>query len=162
MGIGRVVGGVVVGMGMVGAGYTGLAGQDNTTRNESGEIVDGGEIGAFRIRLGDCLTGVGEESVESAQGVPCDEPHELEVYFAFNLNDGDFPGDNEVFRLGDERCLAVFEPFVGTSYDDSVYGFSSLVPSSESWNELDDREVLCLIGHYDGSTKSGTARNTGI
>ena len=161
MGIGRVIGGAAVGLGMVGAGYTGLAGQDDTTRDESGQIVDGGEIGAFRIRLGDCLTGVGESTVESAQGVPCTEPHELEVYFAFNLADGDFPGDEEVFRQGDERCYAVFEPFVGATYEESVYEFSSLVPSEDSWAEFDDREVLCLIGNYDGTNKTGSARETG-
>lgn len=55
MQIGRLVGGGVAGLGLVGAGSLGLAGEDNTTRDETGAVVDGGEVGAFRVRLGDCL-----------------------------------------------------------------------------------------------------------
>lgn len=163
MGLGRAIGGVAVaGLGLVGVGYAGLGGQDNTTRDESGAIVDGGELGAFRIQTGDCLGEVGDGEVESVEGIPCDQPHQFEVYFAFNLDDGDFPGDASVAEQGEQRCYSVFASFVGLSYEESVYGFTTLLPTEASWDELDDREVLCLLGNYDGTPKTGSARGTAI
>ncbi len=160
MAVGRVVGGIA-GLGLVGAGYLGLAGEDNTSRNEQGEIVEGGELGAFRIRLGDCLAGAPEGVIESVQGVPCEEPHDSEVYHAFMLPDGPFPGEDAVFALVDEGCYAAFAPFVGHDYETSVFDFGAIYPSSESWTAVDDREVLCTIAHFDGTPKTGSARDAG-
>jgi len=163
MGLGRAIGGAAVaGLGLVGVGYAGLGGQDNTTRDDAGEIVDGGEIGAFRIQVGDCLGGLDEGIFESAEGLPCTEPHQYEVYFAFNLEDGPFPGDSAVAAEADDRCYDAFTPFVGSAYEESIYGFTSLMPTEGSWEELDDREVLCIVGNYDETLKTGSARNTGV
>lgn len=164
MGFGRLVGGAVAGLGLVGLGYTGLGGQDETTRDDSGAIVESGEVGAFRIRLGDCLNGATTGLIESMDGVPCTSPHDVEVYYAFNLPDGDgtYPGDTEVGDAAGEGCYNAFPGFVGRDYESSVFGFTSLSPSAASWDQLDDREVLCLIANYDGTKKTGTARNSGI
>ena len=149
----------MAGLGLVGLGYTGLAGEDATTRDDNGAIVAEGEIGAFRIRLGDCLNGAAVGLVESMEGVPCSEAHDLEVYHAFNLpeQDGTYPGDDEVGVQAEDGCYRAFAPFVGMSYEDSVYGFNAMTPTRESWDELDDREVLCLLGNYDGTPKTGSA-----
>ena len=152
---------MVAGLGLVGMGYAGIAGQDGTTRSEDGAITEEGELGAFRIRLGDCIEGALDGPVESVQGVPCDSPHLLETYHAFNLPDGDYPGDESVGNMADDGCYGAFEPFVGLSYEESIYGFSTLTPTRESWDGVDDREVLCLIGNYDGTQKVGSARQTG-
>jgi hypothetical protein len=162
MGIGKIVGGVAAGLGLVGAGYAGLGGEDNTTRDDSGSIVEEGELGAFRIRVGDCIgSDVGGE-IESVEGVPCEGPHQLEVYFAFNLPDGDgtYPGDAAVEELANEGCYDAFQPFVGEAYESSVYGFSTLTPTMGSWDGLDDREVLCMLGNYDGTMKTGSAEGS--
>ena len=163
MGIGRIVaGGAVAGLGLVGVGYTGLAGQDDTTRSDTGAIVEGGELGAFRIRVGDCLAASADGEFESIEGIPCSEPHADEVYHAFNLAEGDgsWPGDSQVADEADLGCYNAFAPFVGLDYESSVYGYSTISPTEGSWNGLDDREVLCLIGNYDGTSKTGSARNT--
>ncbi|MDH4279326.1 MAG: septum formation family protein [Acidimicrobiia bacterium] len=160
MGIGRAAAGVVAGLGLVGMGYAGLAGQDETTRSDDGAIMEEGELGAFRIRLGDCIEGAFDGEVESVQGVPCDGPHMLEAYHAFNLPEGSYPGDLTVGELADDGCYAAFEPWVGMSYEESVYGFSSLTPTEGSWNGVDDREVLCFVGNYDDTPKTGTAYQT--
>lgn len=165
MALTRVVAGVAAaGLGAVGVGYAGLAGQDDSTRDESGQIVDGGEVGAFRIRLGDCyneLTPDADE-VESVDGVPCAGPHDTEIYFAFNLPGDEFPGADNVQESAGERCFEEFETFVGRDYETSAYGFYSMYPSEASWDGLDDREVLCAIYNYDKTKKTGSARNTGL
>jgi len=148
---------------MVGAGYLGLAGEDNSTRDESGVVIDGGEVGAFRIRLGDCFEDVLAGDFESVDAVPCTDPHQNEVYEAFNLAYGEsdpFPGRDVVRAAADEQCLSEFEAFVGRSYETSSYGIGSITPTEASWDEFDDREVLCMISNYDGSTKTSSARDT--
>lgn len=164
MGMGKIIGSTVAGLGLVGVGLAGIAGQDDTTRDEAGAIVEAGDLGAFRIRIGDCIGGGIDDLVETVDGVPCDQPHEYEIYYAFNLpeGDGDFPGETEVEDQSNEGCFGAFESFVGLPYEDSIYGFNVLTPTEGSWDEVDDREVLCLIGNYDGSMKSGSARDTGL
>ena len=149
-------------MGLVGAGYAGLAGEDNTTRSDDGAIVAEGEIGAFRIRRGDCVGELSGDLVESTTGVPCSEPHANEVYHAFNMvgSDGQWPGTDATEQVAFDGCFDAFEPFVGEPYDTSIYGFTYLYPTEQSWESVDDREVLCLVNHYDGTLKTGSARNT--
>ena len=164
MGLGKIVGTTVAGLGLVGVGFAGIAGQDDTTRDEAGAIVEGGDLGAFRIRVGDCMGGGLGDLVESVDGVPCDQLHEFEVYHAFNVPEGadGYPGDAAIEDAAFTGCYDAFAPFVGETYEQSLYGINTLAPTEESWDELDDREVLCLIGFYDGSKKTGSARGTGI
>jgi hypothetical protein len=137
---------------------------DDTTRDDTGSIVEGGDIGAFSIQIGDCIgADVGVE-VESVQGVPCDSPHQYEVYHRFEIasEDSVYPGQSVIDTEAEQGCLAAFEGFVGLSYEASIYDFATLTPTVESWDELDDREVLCMIGNLDGTPKTGTAQNTAI
>jgi hypothetical protein len=164
IGMKRIIGGATVaGLGLVGLGYSELGGEDGTARDESGAIVEQGEVGAFRIRLGDCIGGAMTDIVESVEGIPCDQPHEEEVYHAFNLPDGDgsYPGDTTVDELAGTGCYEAFGSFVGIAYEESTaYAFGWLQPTRESWSNLGDREVLCLVGNVDGSLKTGSAGGT--
>jgi hypothetical protein len=46
---------VVGGLGLGVAVWAGVAGVDNTTRDEAGQITVQGELGAFVTQLGDCI-----------------------------------------------------------------------------------------------------------
>jgi hypothetical protein len=162
VGILRMVGGGLAGLGLVGAGYLGTAGQDDTVRDESGRVVEGGELGAFRIRLGDCIIVGAVTEFESVDGIPCDQPHEGEVYHAFNLTGSEWPGLTTVEQQAGEGCYAEFEAFVGMPYEASRYDFMTITPTEGTWDEFDDREVLCVLNNYDGSLKQGTARGTAV
>ncbi|MEM7276032.1 MAG: septum formation family protein [Actinomycetota bacterium] len=135
---------------------------DETVRDESGAIVEEGEVGAFKVQVGDCISGVEEGLVETANGVTCDGMHQYEVYYSHLLPAGDYPGDVAINEAAQSECLEAFEPFVGLSYDQSVYGFTALTPVQDSWERIDDREILCLIGNYDGTDKSGSARGSAV
>ena len=162
----RVVAGAgAAGLGLVGVNYAGLAGQDDSTRDETGAVIEDGEVGAFRIRLGDCLAELTARELESVQAVPCDQPHASEVFAAFNLPGDDgaaFPGDAAIETAYVEGCLEVFEPFVGRDFVTSQYDVSAITPTEESWVEFDDREVLCVLVNVDGSPLVGTAEGTGL
>ena len=138
--------------------------QDDTTRDEEGAILEGGEVGAFSIKVGDCIGAEVGTSVETVEGVPCGEPHQYEVYHAFDIptGDGTFPGETEVDEAANQGCLEAFADFVGLAYEQSIYSVLPLTPTSETWTDLDDREVLCLIGNGDGTPLTGSARDTAI
>ena len=160
-----VAGAGAAGLGLVGVGYAGLAGQDNSTRDETGAVIEEGEVGAFRVRLGDCLAEVAEGDIESVQAVPCAEPHAAEVFGAFNMDfgaDAPFPGDTAIEEAYVEGCLVRFEPFVGRDFATSQYDVSAMTPTAGSWDEVDDREVLCLIVNVDGSPLVGSAEGSGL
>lgn len=137
-------------------------------RDAGGNIVDGGSLGAFTIRLGDCFDNTralaSEEGgeVSSLPGVPCSDPHDNEVYAVFDVDYDSFPGDDRMGELAFEACLARFETFVGVPYDTSVLDITALYPSTDSWRVQDDREVVCAVYDMNGAKLTGTAKDTAI
>jgi len=148
---------VVAGLAIGGLLLASCGGSDETTRNEEGAIVEGGEISAFSINVGDCLVGASTGEVSGFDGVPCSEPHDNEVIHTFDLADGDFPGEAAMETQATDRCLAEFETYVGIDYESSIYGLTWLVPTDGSWGQ-GDREVACLVNNFDGTQKVGTAK----
>ena len=125
---------------------------DTTTRDDSGEIVEGGEIGVFAVQEGDCISWpTDSESVAAFDGVSCDEPHDGEIYELFDITGfDDFPGDDLVSEQADQGCFDAFEPFVGIAFVESEFFFTRFVPTQETWDDLDDREVICIITPAQG------------
>jgi hypothetical protein len=153
----------VAGLGLVGVGYAGVAGQDDSTRDSTGAVVEGGQVGALRIRTGDCMGDIPGSTFETVDAVPCAQPHKYEVFAAFNLpfdNSAAFPGEESIATLSDDGCADRFAGFVGLAYEQSIYMYGMTFPTAGTWDEVDDREVLCLISNYDGTTKQGTARDS--
>lgn len=104
------------------------------------------------LEVGQCIPYVDwEEDVYYVPVVSCDDPHTDEVFVTFDIEDGDFPGNEEVSRIADERCLAEFETFVGHAYADSVLDFYWSVPTQRTWR-MGDREVVCIVYSYDDVT----------
>ena len=121
-------------------------------RDESGRVTSRDEISVSKVRTGDCLDypelASGEEPVEAVTvtAVPCGEPHQFEAYHAVRLEDGGYPGEEEVRRRADVGCLDAFRDFVGTTYRRSQLETFFLYPTERSWRLLDDRTIVCLLG----------------
>ncbi len=144
--ISRIITGVA-GIGIVSAGAFAL---DQTTRDESGSIIQEGELGVFSFKIGDCVTGLtNQETIEKATGVPCSQPHEVEVYAETFFQDDSETIPANFVANGEEYCYNEFSRFVGLSYDASTLDFSVLHPTPESW-ESGDREITCLILDPEG------------
>ncbi|MFV0257199.1 MAG: septum formation family protein [Acidimicrobiales bacterium] len=119
----------------------------------------GSETSAFDIDVGDCLNDVSGE-IASVNTVSCEDPHDREVYYAFNLPDGEYPGEAAVSEAASQSCENAFSDYVGVLLDESRYGIYSLTPTQESWDVLDDRLVTCMLGA--GNEKiTGSAKGTG-
>jgi len=115
-----------------------------TTTSASSTTVAASNTSVFSIEQGDCLIEAVTDEQSSVPIVPCDQPHDSEVYTAFAMDEGDYPGAEAISEIAGEGCLARFEPIFREAYEISPYFVSFLFPTEVSWNDEDDREVLCL------------------
>ncbi|MFS0913149.1 DUF2510 domain-containing protein [Microbacterium sp. 179-I 3D2 NHS] len=120
--------------------------------------LEGAEMVPFaELEVGDCLPLVEYESDEDIYELPvlpCDVPHTDEVFFIYELDDGEFPGDEYLTDKTWDDCRAHFEAFVGVAYDDSELDFYSYQPTRSSWIRAGDRTVHCIVFSYDEVTGS--------
>lgn len=118
-----------------------------------------GGTDVFKLAVGDCLESTElETTLETVPVIECSEPHESEVYAAFQLDDGTFPGTEAITAEAEGLCLGAFEDFVGLPYDDSELYATTMTPTEDSWDRLKDREVLCIVVDSDADV-TGTMRN---
>jgi hypothetical protein len=129
-----------------------------------GEVVASGAVSVHDVRVGDCFMDDGDlggdegKDVFSVEAVPCDEPHDNEVYAIFDLADGDFPGADEVFQLGLAGCVERFADFTGVAYGATSLEVNTIHPTRLSWVSVGDRVVTCAVfdraGPLVGSVKA--------
>ena len=121
----------------------------------------GREVMFDDVRLGDCTDQIPEGVTLTVRVLPCDQPHEGEVYATFELSGDDYPGAGEIERLALGGCqreaVAALPPDDKTLYD-LVY----LAPSAQTWDR-GDRTVSCVLSDPTGkplvgSVVAGTVR----
>ena len=114
------------------------------------------------LDVGTCFddpTVLTEVAAEDVPIVECDVPHDNEVFANQDLTGEEFPGGDAVANRADQLCLGSFDAYVGEPYETSIYEFSWLAPSAESW-AVGDREVICFA--YDLSLEKITGSVNGI
>ena len=118
-------------------------------------------LAAIELTVGDCFNGlvVGrDEAAEVGSVVPvgCEEPHDLEVFDAFEFGgQGDtYPGVAAVSELAEKGCA---ERFVNRIGEDSSLGNLALWPSEASWSG-GDRRVICSAYKQTGGRLVVTIR----
>lgn len=141
-----------------------------TDENDSAELgedpadIEGAEMVSFAdLEVGDCIPFVEYESDDAISQVPvvsCDRPHTDEVYFIYQVEDGEFPGDDALYNAAWDRCHDEFESFVGVPYEESVLDFYNYTPTKSSWMRAADRTVHCIAFSYDENV-TGSLQGTG-
>lgn len=118
----------------------------------------------FELAVGDCFSlPQGDEAVLfDVLVAPCDEAHEHELYDAFSAGGAadDFPGDDPINELWQDRCIGSFDAFAGIAYEDSRLDVGALVPTVESWAE-GDREIACYVSDLFGDLLIGSMQGRG-
>ena len=136
---------------------------DNTVRDDSGAIIEGGGLVAYAIQIGDCVNAPDDLTlVQSLEAVPCAQPHDSEAYAAFQQIGSRWPGEDAVSEASWMGCYERFESFVGIPWEDSALDFWVLQPTQETWEEEDDREVTCALASLDGSPLRGSMRGSNL
>ena len=135
----------------LGLGSAVLVQLNSAERDASGEVVQEGTLDVEEFQLGDCLDslemkqeGVSDsEIVYSGAGVPCDTPHEFEIYAETSL-----PYSSQFSTQIDANaidfCESQFEAYIGINYLNSALEIDVLSPTEESFR-AGDRRVQCLV-----------------
>lgn len=122
---------------------------------------------ADRLKVGDCFDDVEMMSgaevarvVTRVPSVPCDEPHDFEVFHVTNYSGGSYSFD-AIADFADFVCFVAFEPYVGRRYATSIIDFTWFIPTPDSWAR-GDREVICIAFHMNLEKLRGSVRGTGL
>lgn len=116
--------------------------------------------------VGDCLDMEELGSVvDTLPTVPCEDPHEAEVYAVLDLESDAAFDQGTIDTDAFDACEALFEDFVGVVYEDSVIEIWYLYPDAAGW-DAGDREVICTAAEIDWETGdvvpvTGTLANAG-
>jgi hypothetical protein len=122
---------------------------------------DGGEpaiIDVGQAAVGVCLdvaSDVGAEITELPT-VECTELHTHEIFAVVESAESVYPGFEALETEAQAACLAQFEPYVGVNAFDSELFYSWLVPTLNSWEKEDDREIICVVGNGNGAPLIGS------
>lgn len=143
---------------------TGACAADEPRRDESGEINETDEVDPNALKAGDCFDDPDDENateVTSLTAVPCDEPHDNEVFHVFDLPDGEFPGSDEVKEQGLQGCEPELEDYVGATGEEAGLLIVPVTPTEGTWNDADDRKVICALYKADASKVTGSLKDSG-
>jgi hypothetical protein len=131
------------------------------TRDESGAVTSGGSVSAFEVQVGDCSNAELEEETTTIALVPCVEPHSHEAYFTAEHPDGPYPGATALEVFAEQQCVGAFADYMGIEVAESRFYFTYLFPSVSTWNDKQDRQVVCFVVSRDelvtGSLKGAAA-----
>ena len=105
---------------------------------------------AFELEAGDCLNDPGglADSLGEVAVVPCDQPHQTEVFAVFDFEadpDAPYPGDNKLTKAAERECRGErFTAYVGVPKDASELLVLQATPARDTWAQ-GDREIVCLL-----------------
>ena len=133
-------------------------------RDEKGAVTADSNIDIFELKVGDCKLADDQSSTELSDTnvVPCADAHDEEIFYEFELPEGDFPAADVVEQTVWETCDPQFEAFVGISEADSVLTYAYFSPTPDGWEQLDDRKIQCVLYSEDGTQLEGSAKGTKI
>jgi hypothetical protein len=108
----------------------------------------------FSVKVGDCFVAPADVKAElsSLTSTPCTEPHTQEAYASvpYQANatastTSAFPGNDVLSTFAQGVCAQRYAAYVGVDYLDSKLFFTYLLPSARSWEQNNDRNVLCFV-----------------
>ncbi len=141
-------------------GILGGGAGDADRDEETGQVTESANIDIFALKVGDCMMEAPSGLLEDIDVVPCAEPHDQEVFYEITMDDGDF--SEEAVDAASQECIGdAYASFVGVAYEASTLEVYPITPTQQTWDELNDRVVQCVIsdpaGQIEGSLE-GAAR----
>jgi hypothetical protein len=120
----------------------------------------------FDVKPGECFVApkaVNAELSDLSQ-VPCTQPHTQEAYALVTYQAGSaapnsaaspggapYPGGDVLDKFAKGACAEHFTGYVGVDYLRSSLYYTYLMPSARSWQQDDDRTVLCFVTTTGGT-----------
>ncbi|MEO7126201.1 MAG: septum formation family protein [Nakamurella sp.] len=127
-------------------------------------------VSAFDVTVGECFLAPKAVTGELADlsKVPCSVKHQQELFAKATFEPpagttasadiaGDtYPGDAALDTFAKGACAEAFTGYVGIAYPDSGLWMTYLLPSARSWQQGDDRAILCFV------TTTGASLTTSV
>lgn len=121
-----------------------------TTPAPSTTVADG-RTSLYEVAVGDCLDGLATGTDLLVAVVPCDRPHQAEVYGTAEVRGDAFPGVDQLRRRAATACAQRFAGYTGEPAGPGTeLAFVEVVPTVESW-AAGDRAALCLALGPEGA-----------
>ncbi len=113
----------------------------------------------FSVKAGQCFQAPSKVQAElsSLQRTACTSPHTREAYAvvpyaaAESASGGatggttGYPGSDALSSFAKGACAQRYRGYVGVDYLDSSLFFTYLFPSVRSWEQDDDRKIICFV-----------------
>lgn len=134
---------------------------DPDPTGSTGPEEDGQLTNFFDLKIGDCFDIPDDGDGQALLYSTCEVAHMYEAYsVAVMEGDSTFPGDDAVYEYADEVCNDAFQGYVGSNHGSSSFTYQYIVPSQGTWENMNDREILCTVTPKSGSTTTGSAENS--
>jgi hypothetical protein len=127
-----------------------------------GEEDEGGlptEPFALGVVVGDCFDRPESPDVTAVPTVDCTEPHDFEAYAVLELDDGPFPGDEQVATRARRGCNDRFAGYVGVPPGESGLVVVPVAPDAEQWED-GNRTVTCVVTIRPGEPLQGSVEGS--
>jgi hypothetical protein len=133
----------------------------------SGSGHSGVKVSVFNVKVGECFNAPADVQAQLSKlsRVPCDREHDREIYSVVDYkapagNTGDvYPGADLLNTYSKGICAQQYKPYVGVDYLDSSLFFTYLYPSARSWEQDDDRSIICFV-RSTGAPLVGTVKGS--
>ena len=130
---------------------TGCAAEPEVANEVQQEMADEApevaEHSVFELELGTCLDDAsvpeGADLADIPQ-VPCEEPHDSELFGIITIDDDTYPGADVLVEKGQSGCQLRFSDFVGIDFRSSTLDFHFYYPTPSSWSQ-GDRTIYCMV-----------------
>jgi Septum formation len=146
---------------------SGAAGTPTSSTTSTTVPIVGDPVNQYTLVLGDCFNRYEVDKQEITAKVPCEGPHQREV-FATLVHPSPFgdpwPGDDALQRYGLRLCYQGFEAFVGIIYELSELGIGVLTPPQINWEDAKARYrgITCYLVRNDGQPLMGSMRGKAV
>ena len=122
------------------------------TRNDDGKVTTPGTVTLTSLKKGDCLnTDKIQDGVEfsTVPAVPCNQPHDAEIYAIFPLTGSTWPGNAKAASLAQAGCLSRMKTFLPSKSAQAKYDIYFIHPAESGWLH-GERNVSCLASAPTG------------
>jgi len=138
----------------------GVVNLDEPSRDESGHVTETRSVTIDSLRVGDCfdethMRSTDEEPAAVAEVTvkPCSQLHDFEFYYEFELEGGDYPGDEAIIAEANEKCFATVFDYAGRGPQVRQAGVFFIYPAKLDWKLARERTVRCMLGFDSGPTQ---------
>jgi hypothetical protein len=123
-------------------------------RSASSPPTQPGVTSVYSLRTGDCLQNPGARlGITSIKLVPCDQPHNAQVFAVFPVAGGGYPGTAALRRQAAVGCHTRIAGSINRSLITNSMTLQYLYPESQSWAD-GHRSITCLVVDSTNMTSS--------